>query len=72
MPSPSEPETVFGVADGATYSGMLCLNDSGRYYFTQVQVDGHTLPLPDSQWTTRDEAVRALADIASGARQPGA
>lgn len=72
MPSPLTQETVFGVADGATYSGMLCLDESGQLYFAQAQVDGHTIPLPDSQWATRDEAVRALADIASGARSPGA
>ncbi|KQR55544.1 hypothetical protein [Acidovorax sp. Leaf160] len=62
----AQQETVFGVADGATYSGMLCLRDDGRYYFSQAQVDGHNLPMPDQQWASRDEAVKALAGMASG------
>jgi len=63
-------ETVFGVADGATYSGMLCLEAGGQFYFAQAQVDGHTIPLPDNRWPTRDAAVKALAEIASGAQRP--
>lgn len=59
-------ETVFGVADGATYSGLLCLRDDGRYFFAQAQVDGHNMPMPDQQWASRDEAVQALAGVASG------
>ena len=61
-----QQETVFGVADGATYSGLLCLRDDGHYYFSQAQVDGHNLPMPDQQWPSRDEAVSALAGMASG------
>lgn len=63
-------ETVFGVSDGATFSGTLCSEGSGRYYFSQAQVDGHNLPLPNDNWPTRDAAVRALADIAAGAQRP--
>lgn len=68
--NPTMQETVFGVADGATYSGMLCLAEGGRYYFAQAQVDGHQLPLPKDNWPTRDDAVRALAEIAAGSRRP--
>ncbi|GKS96870.1 hypothetical protein [Acidovorax sp. SUPP2825] len=63
-------ETVFGVADGATYTAELCLSKAGRYYFAQIQVDGHNLPLPDGHWPNRDEAMVALSDFASGARKP--
>lgn len=69
--SPLLQETVFGVADGATYSGMLCQEEGGHFYYRQAQVDGHNLPLPDNRWPTRDAAVQALAEIASGARRPG-
>lgn len=62
-------ETVFGVADGATYTAELCLSKAGRYYFAQIQVDGHNLPLPEDHWATRDEAMVALSDFASGARK---
>ncbi len=63
-------ETVFGVADGATYTAELCLSKAGRYYFSQIQVDGHNLPLPEGHWPTRDEAMVALSDFASGSRRP--
>jgi hypothetical protein len=64
-------ETIFGMADGATYSGTLCLSRDGkRYYFAQAQVDGHNIPLPGDHWRTREAAVRGLADIACGARKP--
>ncbi len=62
----AQQETVFGVADGATYSGLLCLGEDGRYYFSQAQVDGHNLPIPDQRWASRDEAVKVLAGMASG------
>lgn len=64
-------ETIFGMADGATYSGTLCLSSDGkRYYFSHAQVDGHTIPLPGDHWRTREAAVRGLAAIACGARKP--
>ena len=69
-PHSATQETVFGVADGATYSGLLCMQEDGHYYFSQVQVDGHTLPLPNDSWRTRDAAVRALAEIAAGSQRP--
>ena len=66
-------ETIFGVADGATYSGALCLSGDGkRYFFAHAQVDGHTIALHHDHWRTREAAVRGLADIASGARKPKA
>lgn len=66
-------ESIFGVADGSTYSGTLCLSRDGRrYYYAQAQIDGHTVPLPHDHWRTREAAVRGLADIASGARKPKA
>ena len=64
-------ETIFGVADSVTYSGMLCLAPDGRrYFYAHAQVDGRTLPLPHDHWTSRDAAVRGLAAIASGESKP--
>lgn len=65
-PYSGQQETIFGVADGATYTGLLRLQDDGRYYFAQAQVDGHNLTLPEQHWASRDEAVKALAGMASG------
>ncbi|WCM90082.1 hypothetical protein [Acidovorax sp. NCPPB 3576] len=62
-------ETVFGVADGATYTAELCLSKAGHYYFMQIQVDGHNLPVTESHWPTRDQAMVALTEYASGARR---
>ncbi|HCL87296.1 MAG TPA: hypothetical protein DIC45_12580 [Comamonadaceae bacterium] len=62
-------ETIFGVADGATYTGMLCLGGDGkRYFFSQAQVDGRPVSLPREHFPSREDALRGLADIATGAR----
>ncbi|AVO50638.1 hypothetical protein C6568_16400 [Melaminivora suipulveris] len=71
-------ETIFGMADGATYSGMLCLEEDGkRYFFSQAQVDGEPVTLPHARFDSREDALRGLASVASGtcqtahtARQP--
>ncbi len=64
-------ETIFGMADGATYTGMLCLGSDGkRYFFSQAQVDGEPVSLPYDHFNSREDALRGLADIASGARKP--
>ena len=63
-------ETIFGMADGATYSGMLCLAEDGkRYFFSQAQVDGEPVALPHARFDSREDALRGLASAASGARQ---
>lgn len=62
-------ETIFGVADGATYSGMLCLGGDGkRYFFAQAQVDGRPVALGRKHFPSREDALRGLADIAAGVR----
>ncbi len=66
-------ETIFGMADGATYSGMLCLDAQGkRYFFAQAQVDGQAVALPHDQFDSRQDALKGLADIACGVRKPRA
>ncbi|WP_313071957.1 hypothetical protein [Melaminivora sp.] len=63
-------ETIFGMADGATYSGMLCLGGDGkRYFFSQAQVDGQPVSLPSEHFASREDALRGLATAASGARR---
>ncbi|AVP57746.1 hypothetical protein [Pulveribacter suum] len=62
-------ETIFGVADGATYSGMLCLGGDGkRYFFSQAQVDGQPVALGRDHFPSREDALRGLADAAAGLR----
>lgn len=64
-------ETIFGIADGTTYSGALCLSSDGkRYFFAHAQADGNTIALPHDHWRTREAAMRGLAAIASGKRKP--
>lgn len=62
-------ETIFGIADGATYSGMLCLGEDGRrYFFTQAQVDGQPIAVPSDHFESRDAALKGLAQAVSGVR----
>ena len=62
-------ETIFGIADGATYSGMLCLGEDGRrYFFTQAQVDGHAIAVPGEDFESREAALKGLAQIAGTCR----
>lgn len=64
-------ETIFGMADGATYSGMLCLGGDGRrYFFAQAQVDGRPVAPPAQHFESREDALRGLADMASGGSRP--
>ncbi len=64
-------ETIFGMADGAIYSGMLCLGGDGkRYFFAQAQVDGEPVALPHGHFESRQDALRGLADVAALARGP--
>lgn len=61
-------ETIFGMADGAAYSGMLCLGGDGKcYFFAQVQVDGEPVTLPQARFDSREAALKGLASMASGA-----
>lgn len=66
-------ETIFGMADGAAYSGMLCLGGDGKcYFFAQVQVDGELVTLPQARFDSREAALKGLASIASGAARQAA
>lgn len=64
-------ETIFGVADGATYSGMLCMRRDGqRYFFSQTQVDGQSIDLKREDFASREDALKALASAATALRGP--
>ncbi|RZJ14452.1 MAG: hypothetical protein EON50_05820 [Acidovorax sp.] len=69
MPTETEQENVFGTADGSTYSAVLS-NAGGRLTVHSLLIDGHNVPVPHGEWTTREEAVKALQDYAKGDRQP--
>lgn len=68
MQDPHE-ENVFGEYDGSTYSATL-REQSGRFYCTNLVVDGHNTPVSHNGWDSREEAMQALDEIASGGRKP--
>lgn len=70
MTAHTEPEPVFGELDGSTYSALLTRSDDGRVRCTSFVVDGHTIALTQSSWGSREEAMAALAEMASGAQRP--
>ena len=69
-PTIYEAESVFEMSiRSATYTGMLCLGSDGkRYFFSQAQVDGRPVSLAREHFPSREDALRGLADIATGAR----
>lgn len=69
MPSDPQEENVFGEHDGSTYSATL-REQSGRFYCSNLVIDGHNTPVTHNGWDTREEAMQALDEIASGARKP--
>lgn len=68
MQDPQE-ENVFGEYDGSTYSATL-REQAGRYYCRNLVIDGHNTPVTNDGWASREEAMQALDEIASGARKP--
>lgn len=69
MQDPHEEENVFGEHDGSTYSAIL-REQAGRYYCSNLIIDGHNTPVVNDGWASREEAMQALDEIASGARKP--
>jgi uncharacterized protein (UPF0276 family) len=68
MQDPQE-ENVFGEYDGSTYSATL-REQAGRYYCRNLVIDGHNTPVTNDGWASREEAMQALGEIASGVRKP--
>ena len=63
-------ENVFGTADGASYSAVLAHSGQGQVTIQSLLIDGHSVPVREATYGTRELAVTAVEEYARGDRKP--